>query len=285
MQARVALLALVVLLTGCTTSLTNMAPAETLDPGEAQATGGYQFDVHSQTFTGIYRAGEAVLSDIERADSEDPVSEETLRALFDTLVLWKIFPFGGGPEFMGRTGVYDGIDAGLRYNGNVVKGDVRFRLWESTSGDRTKALNAQFGYGHHSSPFGDAIEWLGVESWSRSDFDFALNYGYEIGDWAKMYIAPRYVFSNISMDLEVNERLRERIPEEYRDWEANDLFSAGSMHYIGANMGIMLGYRYLFATVDLSTFRILFSPEILGSQRDYDGWVLSPTLGLTFLWE
>ncbi|MFU8807125.1 MAG: hypothetical protein ACNA8W_25175, partial [Bradymonadaceae bacterium] len=54
----------IILLTGCTTSLTNMAPARTMKPGEGQVAMGYHIDVHTQTFTGVYKAGDAAINQV-----------------------------------------------------------------------------------------------------------------------------------------------------------------------------------------------------------------------------
>lgn len=270
------------LLSGCATSLTNMTPAKTMDPGEGQAATGYQFDLHSQSFTSLYNTGESVVNEFGDSSDDEMISEETLRRLLDTALLWRLFPFGGGPEFMARVGIYEGIDIGFRYNGNVAKGDIRFQLWESS--DEASAVSAQFGYGRHSSIFNKVFEWLDIAEWSRHDFDFQINYGYEIDDWAKFYISPRYIYSHISTELGIAERYRDRIPERFREMDPGNYISAEGLHYAGLNWGVMMGYKYVFVNLDVSTFRVLFSPTVLGSERDYNGWVVSPTLGLTVMW-
>lgn len=284
--AIVAALAILVVLSGCTTSLTNMAPARTMKPGEAQVATGYQFDVHSQAFTGIYDAGDQAVEDIRNTEEGETISEETLRSALDAVLMWRLFPVGGGPEFMGRAGLYDGflegIDAGFRYNGNVFKGDLRLQVWASD--DDAAAISLQAAYGHHKALLPSVLDWLVKARFNRKDFDFQANFGYEFGHFAKLYFSPRYIVSTISPEVEFRPYLEERIPEEYMDWDVADYFPNSTMHYAGANFGAMLGYRWAFLNLDVNVFRIMYHPEILGSQRDYGGWVFAPTAAITLMW-
>ena len=280
------LLMVAVFSTGCTTSLTNMAPAQTLDAGEGQATLGYQFDVHTQSFTGVYRAGQSAVDQVRGPSEDDAISEETLRTLLDAALLWRLFPLGGTPEFMGRIGLYDdlleGVDAGFRFNGNVFKGDLRLQLWSSN--DDAASISAQFGYGHHRSIVATLVEWIALTQWKRKDFDFQINMGYELGEWAKLYASPRYILSRVSTEARLSDFLRQRLPERYQDWDPGQYFPASNMHYVGLNWGAMFGYRYAFINLDVSTFRVIYNPMVLDSRRDYSGWVFAPTVGFSVLW-
>jgi hypothetical protein len=273
-------------LIGCTTSLTNMAPARTFDVGEGQVSVGYQFDVHTQTFTGLYKAGEVAVDKVRETPDGESITEEDMRTLFDAALLWRLFPFGGGPELMGRLGVYDdlleGVDVGFRLNGNVYKGDVRIQVWESV--DEAQALSVQFGYGHHKSVVSSWMEWVSLTEWKRRDFDFQVNYGVEFEDYVKLYVAPRYIHTRVSTEPKLSDFFKERLPEQYRDWDPGAYFAPAAMHYLGLNAGGMVGYRWVFVNFDVSAFHMIFRPTVLGSVRDYDGWVLSPTLGLTLIW-
>jgi hypothetical protein len=279
-------IAAVVMLMGCTTSLTNMSPARTMKQGEGQAALGYQFDVHTQAFTGIYRAGEAAYEEMQNTDEDATISEETLRTVLDAVLLWRLFPLGGGPELMGRIGVYDnlleGVDVGFRSNGNVFKGDLRLQVWGSA--DDAAAISVQAAYGHHRSVINSVLEWVALSRWDRRDFDFQVNFGYEVDHFARVYASPRYLLSRVSMDAELSPQIRERLPEQYRDWDPSEVFPTSYLHYMGLNFGGMLGYRYAFVLLDVSVFRTYYRPEILGSERDYGGWVFSPTVGLTLVW-
>ncbi len=276
----------VVLLSGCTTSLTNMSPARTMKQGEAQAVAGYQFDVHTQAATGIYKAGEAAVNEVRYGDEDEIISEETLRTFLDAVLMWRLFPLGGGPEFMGRVGLYDkfleGFDAGFRYNGSVFKGDLRLQLWASP--DDAAAISVQAAYGYHKAFIPGLMEWALMTKWNRKDFDFQVNLGYEVDDWAKFYVSPRYMVSHMSTEARIAPRLYNRLPERFRDWDPAEYFPPSKMHYMGLNFGGMLGYRYAFINLDISVFRTIYRPVILGSQRDFSGWTIAPTAAITLMW-
>lgn len=277
---------LVVMGSGCTTSLTNMAPARTFEAGQGQAAVGYQFDVHTQSFTAVYRAGEAVVDEIRGISDDEFIEEETLRRLLDVALLLQLFPIGGAPEVQARLGVWDGllegVDIGFRTNGNVYKGDVRVQLFESA--DEAFAISAQMGYGYNKSVVRTLVTWVTLTDFKRHDLDWQLNFGYELGDWARFYISPRYLYSRVSTEASLADFLQRRLPERIREWDPNQYFPATALHYVGLNWGMMFGYRYAFFNLDVSAFRVLFRPEVLGSVRDYDGWVLAPTLGVNLRW-
>lgn len=277
---------LVLMSSGCTTSLTNMAPARTFDAGQGQVAMGYQFDLHSQGVTGIYRAGEAIVDEIQGISDDEFIQEETLRRLLDAALLLQLFPIGGTPELQARLGIWDGllegVDVGFRTNGNVYKGDVRLQLFESPN--EAFALSIQAGYGYHKSVVRTLVKWVNLAEFDRRDFDLQLNLGYELGNWARFYISPRYLHSQVSMKASLAEFVRKRLPPRFRAWDPNQFFPDTALQYIGLNWGVMLGYRYAFINLDVSAFRVLFRPEVLGSARDYDGWVLAPTVGLNVRW-
>jgi hypothetical protein len=282
--ALVSLTVLLGLSTACSTSLTNMSQARVLEPGELQAAMGYQFDVHTRTMSNLVDVGRSTAEQIK--DSEETFTEENLYKVVDAALSWKLFPLGGSPEVIGRAGIFDGllegIDVGVRYNGNVIKGDVRLGLWESE--DRRYALTAQAGYGHHRSVVSSWMEWVTMTEWKRRDLDFALAVGYEYPDIVKLYATPRLIVSSISAEPRLANWMSERLPERVQAYNPSEYFPDSRMYYIGANAGAMVGYKYLFLNFDLSVFRLQFKPEVFGNTRDYSGWVISPTLGVTAMW-
>lgn len=277
---------LLLIATGCTTSLTNMAPARTFDAGQGQVAVGYQLDLHTQSFTGIYRAGEALVDEIQGISEDEVIQEETLRRLLDAALLLQLFPLGGAPELQARVGVWDGllegVDLGFRTNGNVYKGDLRLQLFESA--DEAFAVSIQAGYGYHKSVVKTFVKWVTLTDFKRSDVDLQLNLGYEAGEWGRFYISPRYLYSKVSTKPALADFVLERLPQRVRDWDPSQYFPGSGLHYAGLNWGMMFGYRYVFINLDVSTFRVIFRPEVLGSVRDYDGWVFAPTLGLNVRW-
>ncbi|RAL20343.1 hypothetical protein DL240_17325 [Lujinxingia litoralis] len=274
-------LATLLVTSGCATSLTNLAPAHTLDPGQVQITGVAAADLNTGVFDGTINAGRAVYEAVQ--NTEDPVSEDELRTLLDALLVWTLLRPGFTPEFAARVGVSDrvlhGLDVGLRYNGAVLKPDLRLQLFESPEG--SLALTAHVAYGHHLSVASSAVEWLVMTEFERRDLEAGLSVGWEYRDMIKLYASPRYLYSRISVSPKLPAWLEGRLPPEYQDYNPSSYFGDSQMHYLGLNWGAMLGYRYVFAHLDVTMMRLLFRPTVLGSPRNYDGWIFAPSAGLT----
>lgn len=272
------------LLTGCATSLTNSSPAKTYDAGKGQAALGIETGIHTQAFRGTFDAARA---SVQAATEEDQqLDTEVARTILDAVLLWQLFPYSTSPEVQGRIGLYDGllegIDAGFRYNGALWKADLRLQLWESP--DAIQALSIQAGYAKHSNIFGGILETVDLAEFSRHDIDILLSYGAEIDHWARFYVAPRYLYSNVSTVIQISDELLERFPDEVQQYEPGQYFQPEGIHYAGLNLGTMLGYRWVFLALELTVMRIWFRPEVLGSQRNYDGWVVAPNAGLVINW-
>ena len=270
-----------VISTGCATSLTNMTQTRVLEPGQVQGSIGFQTDIHTKTISGFADAAKIAADQV--TDGSGEISEETFRRALDAALLYKFFPISSSPEVIGRFGVWDGllegVDVGIRYNGSVIKGDVRVGLYESP--DRAWVVTAQLGYGRQGSVASSSIEWLTLTEMSRNDFDFAVSAGWEYPEIFKAYVAPRVLISTISSKPKLSQSVRDRLPESLKGLDPHQFFPSTSMVYYGANTGFLVGYKYVFLNIDLSVFRIDFQPVVINDVRDYGGWVIAPTIGVT----
>ena len=266
---------------GCATSLTNMTQARVLKQGQVQGSVGFQADIHTKSISSFGALGELAVDQIE--NGSDEISEETLRRGLDVALTYAFFPLGGSPEVIARAGVWDGllegVDVGIRYNGSVIKGDVRLGLFESA--DRALAVTAQLGYGHQGSVTPGPIEWLTLTELSRNDLDFAVSVGWEYPEIFKVYAAPRVLFSLITSSPKLSKSVRDRLPAGVLELGPQQFFPSTTMAYYSGNTGFLVGYKYVFLNVDLSVFRIDFKPQVIGVERDYSGWVVAPTIGIT----
>jgi hypothetical protein len=55
---------------------------------------------------------------------------------------------------------------------------------------------------------------------------------------------------------------------------------SSTFHYAGATGGLRLGYKYFYATMELTVMRVFAKPVVFGEQRDLGGFIISPSFGL-----
>ncbi len=270
---------------GCTTSMTNMTSARALDPGEHQVALGGQINVNSVVLSEGISAYDQVASDIDLEDRDEDyrLEESTMRELLDAAVVGALFRPSPTMEAGYRLGITDvpleGIDLGVRYNGRTVKGNFKLQFWESA--DETFAGSVDVGYGHQFSIGPSFANYLTLNEWSRSDVDVMVPFGAAYKEIARVYLAPRVVWSHISASPGVDEEFREHVPDEYKN-QVDQWFRDEQLVYAGGNIGGMIGYKYAYLALEMSIMHVAFKPEILGRERNLSGLSVTPAAGVVF---
>lgn len=277
---------LAVALTGCTTTLTNLTTAKALEPGHVQVTGGGYATVTTNVVGRTFDAGKDAYDQIDSTPEGEEVTVETFRTYIEAALAWLLFQPGFTFEAQFRIGVTDavleGIDFGLRYDGNVIKPDVKLQIWEST--DEAWALATSFGYGYHTSVVSSLVEWVTLTSVGRHDFDFQVIGSYHHGDWLRAYFAPRFMVSTITTSDKLPSFLAERVPNEIRDQNPSQYIQGTNAFYAGGALGTQLGYKYVFLSLEIGIYRLFFEPTVLDETTDYSSMVFAPSGGLTVIW-
>jgi len=267
---------------GCATTQTNLTSARTLDQGEFEANVNGQVNLNSSPLRTGIAAGESIENEIENTPEDENVSEETARRAIDFAVASALFRPKPAAEGVFRAGLLDkplgGLDAGLRYNGSTVKGDLKFQYWSSE--DDAFAASIQPAFGYHSSTAPSAIEYITFTEWSRYDYDILAPFGFAYDEIARVWLAPRFMYSRIKASPKIDEFLKKRLPEEVEN-RRQDLFGDGeNIFYAGLNVGGMVGYKYAYFALEASVSRVFFNPEILGETRNLSGFAIMPSAAL-----
>lgn len=219
---------------------------------------------------------------VEDARSGEPLTEEEARELLDASLRLVLFSPSVLPEIIGRLGVsnapLEGIDVGIRYNGSLVKGDIKWQLWGPDDG--AHALAVFFGYAHHLSVASSLVEFASLSEFSRSDIDVGLSYGFDFGDFGGVYIGPRFLHSWVDVEPKLDEEIREQLPESIREMEPSQYFEDEEISFIGATSALLLGYSSIFLVVEMSVFHTIFEPTVLGESSDLSGVFFAPSVGL-----
>jgi hypothetical protein len=280
------LMALALAQTACTTTLTNMTTAKALEPGQIQATGGGYGTATTNVVGRTFDAGRQAYDDIRDTPEADSVTVETFRTYIEAALAWLLFQPGFTFEAQFRVGVTDavleGVDFGLRYDGNVIKPDVKLQLWEST--DEAWAIATSFGYGYHTSIVSSLVEWVTLTDIGRHDFDLQAIVSYHYGDWFRGYVAPRLMHSLVTTSDKLPDFLASRVPEEIENQSPSQYIEGTGAWYVGSSIGTQLGYKYVFLSLELGVYRLLFEPTVLDQKSDFGGMVFTPAGGLTVVW-
>jgi hypothetical protein len=273
-------------LQGCTTTTSHLSTGKALSPGDYQITGSYTLPVHTVLFSKTLESARQ-LEDLYEGGTEK-MTEEEARELLDTALTWALFASAGAPEMLARVGIADspleGMDVGIRYNGSTLKGDLQWQLLESS--DRRWFLAVDLGYAYQFDVVSSALSSVALTDWSRHDLDGSVTLGYAAGDFFKAWLAPRFLYSFVKAEPKFDQAFTDALPESITEsYLPSEYFRDQELAYYGATVGMMLGYRWLFATLELTVMGLRFRPEVLGETRDFDGVLVAPGVGFTFLWQ
>lgn len=281
-------LSVVATIAGCTTTRTNLTSARTLDQGEFEANVNAQVNLNSSPIQTGIETGADVESEIRTTSEDETISEETFQSAVDFALASALFRPKPAAEGVFRAGLFDrpleGLDAGIRYNGSTVKGDVKLQYWQSDDDRFAASIQPAFGYQSSTAP--SKIEYVTLTEWSRYDYDLLAPFGMAFRDLARIWVAPRFTYSRISTSPKIQDFLRERLPADVRNDIENRreaLFGGGEdLLYAGLNVGGMVGYKFAYVALEASVSRVFFHPEILGEQRDLSGFTIMPSAALVF---
>lgn len=286
MKLHLLLLFAAALLSGCTTSFTNMTPTRALEPLDFEVSARASANAHGSVIRTTLDGGADAADVILDKDSMEPISEEQLRRFLDAGLGFFLFKPGVSTELSARIGGWDlleGMDFGLRYDFTTFKGDWKQQYYESAGGN--VAVSSIIGIGKQTVPVPGVVEWLTLTEWSRTDFDFMLSVGFELPDILHLWINPRVMLSTISIDHKLPSYVLNRIPDEVREtYDPSSYFEEELMVYTGATFGGMVGYKYAFLAAELTVMGLNFSPNVLGEERNFNSLLVSPSIGLVVTW-
>lgn len=271
-------LALTALAAGCATSVSTQQTARTLAPGHVQVSAAGSIPVHTSAVAKVLDTAGSLGDRFERAEETgEAVSEAEQREAFETGLALLLFTPGVSTEFMGRVGVADKLDVGLRYAGSLMKVDGKWQV-AGAPGETEVALNLGYAYhfGFGASALESAytlLEYTGLSDYSRHDLDAGVIASRAWGDWLELYCAGRTIVSFIGLDGDI-EKVETTLAAGSSDLDSRIV-------YAGATAGLMVGYKYLFVNAELTVMKVIFEPQIMGEARDLGGWLVSPLLGLS----
>lgn len=286
-----ALLAILPLLaTGCATTLSTLQTAQPLDKGQYRVTLGTGFYAPLGTF---FETVDAAIDQggriKDQVESDQPVhlTEEDQQRLLGAGVALLSAPPGANQEITIRAGLLENLDAGLRYDFTSFRLDAKYRVLHRDDGAESALSRGNFdvalglaGARHTFKGLAfDALEVVQLDDFSRWTVEAPVYVSWNVGEVFAAYTAPKYVFSRTSFDQKLV-----NYAEQGKDVSGFDarLPSSVDSHFVGATVGLSLGYRYVHLFAELTAGNTWSKAQVFGAERDLGGVTLYPAIGLAF---
>lgn len=266
------------LASGCTTTLTQNQTARALAPGKVEVGISGSIPISSRFAGEIADVARATADRLAQADNADrPLTETEQREALEAGLALALFHPAVVTEVAGRIGVVDRFDAGFKYAGTLVKADGKYQFASSDDGgpDLAVALGLTHHLGYGSSALESAyglLDFVRLSDYSRNDVELGLLASGEWDDIVAVYGGLRYMASFIALDADI-----ERV--ETASGVPHSSLSS-TFHYAGATGGLRLGYKHIYATMELTVMRVFAKPTVFGEARDLGGFIISPSFGL-----
>jgi len=280
----------VALLCGCATSLSATHRAKVLGRGDWEIVTGYgaNLPVGAVWTAGseIIDAGKAAAGEIRQAhdcNCDVKVDEaKAKRAGVAAALLVAQPPSFTSPEVTVRVGLGARLEAGFRYSGPALRGELAGQLIDG--GDTGWDVGLVAGYQHHTFDgwLLEVLDTLNLASFSRDDFDAALIVG---KSWkaGSFYFGPKLQYQRFSADGLLAKDDKVVVPGVDGRYEPLEI-SLGRGFVYGGVIGGRVGWKYVFFTTELGVYGSDFKPRVAGETYDLGGLIVYPAIGLVANW-
>lgn len=282
---------LLALCTGCASTLSTLQTARPLAPGQLQFSAGYGLYLPVGQFVDLVDTGIDLGEEARDAVEEDrpyELSEQAQQELLTAGAALAVAPPGFNPELMVRVGVMEEVDAGLRYSGISLRGDVKMRLAHGGDappsgwvprGQRSFDMSLGVAIARHffDSPVLDVLEVVEMGEFSRFDIEVPLYLSADWSDIFKLYGTPKYVYSHTEFDAQLVNYAAQGKPVTGFD---ASLPGSVSSHFVGTTVGMAVGYKYVHVFAELTGGYLFCKPQLFGMERNLGGVTFYPSVGL-----
>jgi hypothetical protein len=200
-------------------------------------------------------------------------TEESYRAGAETVFVSALLaPVQTHVDLAVRYGLVDGLDVGARWMPGLVRAEVA---------SRARGAVLVLGYNHHFSVAGP-LENLGIDGFSRQDYDIVVFWPIEASDWLRLTVGGRYMLSNWKLDLRPTVPLlpdgAEAVIEEAITDGLPHTKEVGSGRFIGAVFGAWATFDPVSIGAEMAVAHYAFSTVLLGEALDLSGLAFYPTV-------
>lgn len=265
---------------GCVSSPHHLQRARALDRWQFEAVVGSALPLSSQVYDAALKAVDVIEPRVTTAKSGGKaLNAAEVRSLVESGLALILFTPLPTTELSARLGVGYGVDVGLRLSGPRTQLDAKWQGLRQEEHGFDGALS--LGVGRHSQPaesllssVSDVFQDLKILDYSRTDIALMALLSRDFGDFAAITGSFFYMHSAITVGSSIDESLAEV------GVQVGDLVDAGPMRQIGGAVGLRLGYKYAWVTLEVAVAHVRFRPTLVGQQVDQSGWLVSPALGV-----
>jgi hypothetical protein len=182
-------------------------------------------------------------------------------------------------EIAVRYGVLRRLDVGLRYSGDVWRGEVFGQVYNGA----TWKIAAGVGVAHRSFDHGLAgvLKDFDLLSVSQTDLDWTLLAG---RDWTygAVYFGPKVVFSKYTAQgsLMGSNEVHINVLGNQLDSSLPLGLDLRQSWLTGVVIGGRAGYKHIYVTAEIDVYQAFYNPILFSQQAKLSGLVLYPTVGL-----
>jgi len=299
-------LALAALLAGgCATSLSTMQPYETLRPGAVHFSTGYSINAPvSQSVRSIKSAialGRHLSAETSReggvvhpggARGVPPSEWAEVGAAAMAVALSTP---GYNNEYMGRIGVIEDVDVGIRWAWSTLRLDGKVQLYRykpSRRFDMGLSLDVGAGYHFFDGAVFDVLSYLNIDEFRRFDAEASLIAGMSWGtyDSFQIWFGPKMMLSAYHVDGSLGSFCAPKdivCADQFRLVDPDD--TNGGMGLYGGFVGAAVGYRWVWFMVEMTGMWMVAKHHILPGltpeKTDLGGLVLFPSAGFMVRFE
>ncbi len=251
---------------GCSTTLSTLQPAETLKEGSLHAGVAANVNAPVGRVIDVLGLGQVAARKVLDDGRYTPTQEEQQR-LLDAAVGLGLNPPGATPDVMLRYGFYRGFDAGLRYSGSAMHVDAKAQFLGGAEDEWAGSISLGYARARYQGIGFDVTDVVQIADFSRHNFEVPLSFGRRLGPFGHLWMGPKYVGSYYRLDATMKNV--GAVPA-----------TSGVIHYLGGFCGVALGYKHVFAMLELTVARMMARPVVYGREVDVGGIVVMPSLGV-----
>lgn len=310
-----AILAVLLVGSGCATTLSTLQTGKVLEPKQVRVTVGSGAYIPAGTIfrvidTGI-KLGEKGKTAIIKQTPGFAWTAEDEQNLVTSGIALAALPPSAQFELGLRVGLFRNFDAGLRYSSNAIRLDGRYQLFhlgddlnpDGTRRPSPKDFKARnFGEGGRSTDIAlgvgvskylfsskvlDVLQYVEMGDFSRWDVDATLYVSHDFIKYFGLYVAPKYVWSTTSFDetlVRVSEVANQVVETRCNNTDSVcpdvSLPDKVDMHFVGATAGLRAGIPAISVYLELTAGNTFATARILGVDRQLGGLTLYPAGGL-----